>query len=160
MITRFLLAAATTVVGALIGLLFSKRLKQKANYYSSLVDFINHLLAQIKFRKDPIKKVMQDFLDLAETPLSKNLAEYIAAPAPENLSLSRGILKRAELIEIKQFLLSLGTLDSTTQIFELEAYKEKFNSQKEKYAQKQKTFSSMYVKLGFLAGLAVGIIII
>jgi len=160
MITRFLLAAAASALGAMVGLYFSKRLKQKANYYGALIDFINHTLTQIKFRKDPIKKIMHDFVSFADTPLNKNLQEYIEAAAPENLHLSRGILKKAELAEVKQFLLSLGTLDSTTQIFELEAYKEKFASTKTHFGDKRKTYSSMYVKLGFLAGLAVGIIII
>ncbi|MCL2847940.1 MAG: stage III sporulation protein AB [Firmicutes bacterium] len=159
-ITRFLIVASLSAAGAMGGLYFSKRLKTRASYYEALVDFINHTLTQVKFRKDPIKKIMQSFIDLGETPLNKNLLEYIAVDTPNSLSLSRGVLKTGEIEEIKQFLVSIGTLDSQTQIFELEAYKEKFNHILVVANEKKRIFGGMYVKLGFFAGLALGIIVI
>jgi len=159
-ITRFLIAASLSAAGAMGGLFFSKRLKTKADYYVALIDFINHTLTQIKFRKDPIKKIIQNFVNLGDSPLNKNLLEYIEADTPQLLLLSKGILKAGEIEEVKQFLVSLGTLDSVTQICELEAYKEKFSQSVVIANEKKRVFSGMYVKLGFLAGLALGIIII
>ena len=159
-ITRFLITAILSCAGAFVGVFFSNRFKTKASYYVALVDFINHTLAQVKFRKDPIKSIMLSFMALGETPLNKNLQEYIDADTPLSLTLTRGILKKHELEEVRQFLISLGTLDSSTQIFELEAYKEKFTHILVATKEKKQVFAPLCIKLGFFAGLALGIIII
>ena len=160
LITRLFIAAVSSVAGSLGGLFFSKRLKARAEYYDALIRFINHILSEVRFRKNPIKAIVQDFMNIGETPLTKNLSEYSSAADPKNPALSRGVLKPAEAGEIKLFLSSLGTLDSETQVFELDAYKEKFSLHARKTADRREKFSSMYVKLGFFAGLAAGILIL
>jgi len=157
--TRLLIVASLSCSGAMVGLFFSKRLKQRAAYYGALVDFITHLQAQVRFRKDPIKSIAAGFVALSETPFNKNLLEYTAGVDPKALTLSRGVLKPHELLKVQAFLSSLGTLDSDTQLFELEAHKARFSSLATLASSKKKANSSMYIKLGFMAGLALGVII-
>jgi len=159
-ITRLLIAAASSCAGAFVGLFFSKRVKRRASYYEALLDFIGHVNSEIKFRKNSVKKICEDFLASNQTPFNKNLSEFASTPIPYNMVLSRGVLKKTELEEVRQFLLSLGTLDSETQSLDLELQREKFSAIADKNAKKRTQFSSMYVKLGFLAGLALGIIIL
>ena len=114
----------------------------------------------MKFRKNPLKIIVRDFMAAGETPLSNNLSEYAAAADPTAATLSHGALKRAESAEVQKFLSSLGSLDSDTQVFELEAYALKFAGAESDASEKNKKFSAMYIKLGFFAGLALGILIL
>ena len=159
-ITRLLIAAASACSGALVGLFFLKRLKTRAQYFAAVNDFISHVSSEIKFRKNPLKQIVSDFLATNQTPFSKNLTEFNLANSPNELVLSKGVLKKTELEQVRLFLLSLGTLDSETQTLDLELQKEKFASIYEKKAKSKTQYSSMFVKLGFLAGLALGIIIL
>ena len=159
-ITRLLIAAASSCAGAFIGLFFSKRIKKRAAYYEGLIDFIGFVSGEIKFRKNSVKQICSDFLSQKQTPFSKNLSEFASSDIPHNMVLSKGVLKKTELEQVRLFLLSLGTLDSETQTLDLELQKEKFASIYEKKAKSKTQYSSMFVKLGFLAGLALGIIIL
>ena len=95
-----------------------------------------------------------------ESPFSKNLAEFADAPDPKTVRLTKGVLKQAEIPEVQGFLSSLGSLDSDTQIFELEVYKEKFSAASAAAAEKSDKLSAMYIKLGFFLGLALGIVLL
>ena len=160
MITKLLLVCVASAAGAMTGLFFSKRLKARANYYKALVAFLNHIIAEVKFRRNPIKTVIREFMAFGETPLSKNLSEYLAEADPKNLKLSRGSLKQAELAEVKKLLSGLGASDADTQNFELEAEKAKFTPISETAAQHSAKYAASYVKVGFLLGLALGILIL
>jgi len=161
MITRLLISAASSVAGSFVGLFFSKRVKKKAAYYDALLDFIAHITSEVKFRKNSVRQICNNFLATSsDTPFNKNLLEFSEASNPFEIVLSRGVLKKSELVEVRQFLASIGTLDSETQIMELELAKEKFSTLSKKNNETKHKFSSMYVKLGFLAGLALGIILL
>jgi len=155
-----LIAAASSCAGAMGGLYFSKRVKARAAYYEALVGFINQIISEIKFRKNPIKIIAEEYMKMKVSALNTHLTEYVQSPNPTSLQLSRGVLKPNELERVRLFLESLGTLDSETQILELEAHKEKFSLEAKKTLEHQQKFSGMYVKLGFFAGLALGIIIL
>jgi len=147
-------------LGAVVGLYFSKRLQRRAAYFDALMDLINLFLSEMKFKKTTTKQVLTEFRDRAKTPLNTNLTEYIDCTDFSNLKLSKGGLTISERAEVNKFLLSLGTSDSHTQIFELENFKEKFSQMQNIAQEKRKKYAPMCIKLGFLAGLAIGIIII
>ncbi|MCL2062575.1 MAG: stage III sporulation protein AB [Firmicutes bacterium] len=159
-ITKLLLVCIASAAGAMAGLFFSKRLKARAEYYKALLAFANHVLGEVKFRRNPIKTVMRDFMSLGETPFSKNLTEYLDAQNPNALKLTRGCLKQNEAEEVKKFLAALGGLDADTQVSQLEADKLRFAPLAETAAQHYTKYASTYIKLGFLVGLAAGILIL
>ena len=139
---------------------FSKKLAARADYYKALTACINHISSEVKFRQNPIKMVVESFMRLGETPLSKNLAEYLTAFDPTLLQLSKGVLKEKESMEVQKFFGSLGSLDSDTQVFELETYQEKFERIAQETAEKRSKYSALYIKLGFFIGLAAGILLL
>ncbi|MCL2375503.1 MAG: stage III sporulation protein AB [Firmicutes bacterium] len=157
---RFLIASICAAAGSLVGLFFSKRLRARAGYYEALSNFVSHLLTEVRFRKNPVKAIAAEFTALGETPFSKNLGEYIKSQNPQEIMLSKGALKKAELPEVQKFFSSLGTLDASTQIFELEAVKDKFAKKSDEVEKRRDRYASMYVKLGFFAGLALGILVL
>ena len=159
-ITKFLLVIIASAAGTFGGMYLSRRLKTRAGYYAALGAFINHISSEVKFRKNPIKIIVADFLADNETPLSKNLSEYADAPDPISAVLSRGVLKKTESAEVQKFLSSLGYLDSDTQVCELQLYKEKFAALSSDASEKSKKYAAMYVKLGFFLGLALGIVVL
>jgi len=147
-------------LGAMAGLYFSKRLTKRANYFDSLMELLNLFMSEMKFKKTTTKQVLAEFQDRGKTPLNININEYIDCNDFSSLKLSKGILTDSERNEVKKFFLSLGTSDSHTQIFELENFRERFSQMQNQAQEKRKKYGSMSIKLGFLAGLAVGIIFI
>lgn len=158
--TKLLLVSVATAAGTMTGLFFSKRLKARSEYYKALIAFMNYILAEVKFRRNPVKAIIRDFMNLGETPLSKNLSEYLETDDPKDLKLTKGYLKSAETFEIRKFLSALGSVDAETQSFELEAEKERFSGVAAAAALHREKYSSMYIKLGFFAGLALGVLLL
>ena len=160
MTTKLLMVALSMVAGTMGGLILSKRLSRRAEYFDALLNLNNLIISEVKFRKSTTKAILSEFVKTSNSPLNSTLNEYILCGDISKLTISKGVLTKAEAAEIKKFLLSLGTADSVTQIFELENYKVKFIQMKEAAFEKRKKYGGMYVKLGFLLGIAIGIIII
>lgn len=160
MATNILILSLACFSGTIVGFYFAKRLKDKANYYASLSELINFISSEVAFRRNAITSIMYSFLSTNKSPLVKNINEYIASFDSGNLVLSQGALKKTELEEVRLFFAALGSLDSFTQINELNLQSIKFNDKKVITQNNYKQHYSMYIKLGFFAGLALGIILL
>lgn len=160
MATKILILSLACFSGTIIGFYFAKRLKDRANYYASLSELINFISSEVSFRRNAIANIMNSFLSTNHSPLGKNINEYVASLESGNLVLSQGVLKKTELQEVHLFFSGLGSLDSFTQINELNLQSIKFNDKKVITQNNYKQHYSMYIKLGFFAGLALGIILL
>lgn len=160
MITKFLIVALCIVAGTMTGTVFSKKLGKRSEYLESLLNLINVIISEIKFRKSVTKNILSEFCSADSSLLTNHLNEYINCEDYSGFELSKSILSKEETEEVKKLLLSLGTADSKTQIFELENYKLKFTDMYKTADEKKKKFGGLYIKLGFFAGLTLGVIIL
>lgn len=161
MITKLLIVALSIVTCSMIGLMLHKNSLQKVKYYESLIAFINTLTSEIKFRQSSLKVVIQEFIKNNNTSLNVHLQEFYNFLQGETstLILSKK-LKQEETETIANFFSTLGTCDDTTQLFELENYKSKFEAIYLDKETKHKKFGGLYLKLSFLCGIAIGVLII
>ena len=160
MITKFLIVSLCILSGTMTGVIFSKKLTKRSEYFASLLRLINIIISEMKFRKSTTKKILSEFYERDTSPLKEHLKEYIECDDLSELKLSKNVLTTEESADVKTLLLSLGTADSNTQIFELENRKLQIAEKSKNADDKRKKFGSMYIKLGFFAGLTLGIIIL
>ena len=159
MVTKFLIVTLCMVAGTMTGAVFSKKLSKRAEYFESLLRLVNVIISEVKFRKSSTKKILSDFCETDNSYLKENLKEYINCEDFSTLKLSKNILNNEEIHNVKSLLLSLGTTDGNTQIFELENYKLKISDTYKTAEEKKKKLGGLYIKLGFFAGHTLGIII-
>lgn len=160
MITKMLIVALCILAGTMTGLIFSKKLKNRANYYKSAAAFVDTLITEVSFKKSTIKKIMNDFLVSNNSAFNNDINEYLSCADKNSLILKKGVLNESECYEMKKFFQSLGQSDAQTQITELENYKKLFGKFYSEAEEKMKKNGGMYIKLGFFAGLALGIILL
>ncbi len=160
MITKFLIVALCMVAGTMTGAVFSKKLVKRAEYFENLLDLVNAIISEVKFRKSTTKTILSEFCGSDGSLLSEHLKTYIDCEDFSSFRLSKSFLSKEEAAEIEKLFLSLGTSDSKTQIFELENYKLKILNMRETANEKKKKLGGLYIKLGFFAGLTLGIIIL
>lgn len=160
-LTSGILVLALAVLGGLmIGYFFAKKIKARKNYYKNLVALTGDILSEVKFLRNDIAKVMQNFLDKGESGISTNVTEYLEFLRTGNLNLSKGVLSNTELKLVTEFFLSIGGLDADTQLFSLGMYNDKFLQEYSEIKERTKKTFGMYIKLGLLSGLALGIILL
>ncbi len=160
MLNKLLITALCIVAGTMVGLIFSNRLKKRADFFKSVDLFIDTLVSEVSFRKSSIKKIMSDFINANNSLFNNNLNEYVSCQDISSLKLSRGVVNEIELSDIRKFFVSLGRSDTSTQLTELMNYKSKYSQIFKDADEKRKKFGAMYIKLGFFLGIMLGIVLL
>lgn len=160
MITKLLIIFLCITAATMVGFSLSKKCKQREKYFEEILLLINTLICDMKFRKDSLKILLSGFCAEKNNKLKVNILEYIDyIDSKKELNLSKGNLSVSEFENIKTFFTCLGTSDADTQIYELENYKQRFSDYYTLAKEKNTKYGGLYIKLGFLIGLAIGIIL-
>jgi len=152
------------------GLYFTKRSQAKVKYYAGMVELCDALRRNLMFRRDKLPLFLEE-QEPDEKLLVKHLqkfGQFVKGELPppnvdskkEQSYLDRGFLKQKELEQVQKFLEGLGSGDSVTEIEGLESYRELFAELLAKYKASNEKMGSAYTKLGFLGGLAMGIVLL
>lgn len=162
MITKFCIICLSVVSCSMLGLLLNKNSQRRVKYFENFNALILTLISEIKFRQESLKNILSNFNQNNSSDLSVNISEYLDFLSGEKkeLVLSKNKLTPKELEEVRNFFISLGTSDSDTQLFELDNFKQKFDLIYGEVSGKHKKNGGLYLKLSFLIGLSIGIIII
>jgi len=128
-------------------------------YFKDLLDLTDRLISDIGFLQNPSDQIIKTF-ECKSVHLKKNIAEYLDFVDGKKLNLSLTVLSKRELAAIKDFFERLGTLDLDNQINELSAKRALFLQFYSVCQKRDSSFGKAYIKLGFLMGLAVGIMMI
>ena len=155
--TKLLLLALGCASGLFVGIFFSNELKKKKCFYEELAIFIDEILGDLGFRQNGIRTVALNYANESKSYLKNVLEEYAANPnvVPAFLFLSGN-----ERVTVKDFFSNLGKTDIVTQRSELENIKPKIQELRNTYKTKHEKKGAMYIKLGLLVGLAVGILLL
>ena len=120
---------------------------------------ISALKQNLSYKKDPVPVVLGG-LNISNLQLKKNIQEYISFASGQSLGkeVSRGFLPQETFDSVNELFDSIGASDESTQGARLDALLSKFEKLREAAENKYKGFGGMAVKLGFLIGLAVGVL--
>lgn len=159
MITNFLIVALCVTASTMFGLARYKKQKSKPLFFASCVRLTERLIADISYKQEQLPTLLASFAQSDKSELSKQIELFLQTPyAPFTPTCTTLTAEDKRLLS--EFFGSLGKTDAETQILELNGYKKRFE---ERYAQESEKFKktgSLTLKLSFLFGLAVGILIL
>lgn len=154
-----LLAVLTTAVGALIGNVYRRSLAAKTRYYAEYTRFLRYAAADVACRRTSVPALAATF-DTPDPNFSAHLREWTEGLKNDSHKLSRGCLSAAEADAVGQTLFSIGRVDAETQLRQLQLAADEAAASHSAAAGKQDKYGNLAVKLGLLAGLAVGILLL
>lgn len=154
-----LIVALSALCGLMLGLSLTKRQREREAYYRDFSGLCAHIISNISYRADKITDVV-GAIDTQSSALQKNVDEFKAYVRGGELSLSQGVLTKAELAAVKEFFVRLGRYDGETQLADLRQRQNELMLRYKEIKEKNDKQGNMYVKLGFLAGLLLGILLI
>ena len=153
----FLLAIAGACV--LVGLMYSKKYRRRANFFRSLVMLCQKFDVEIKFSRERIKNIFLTIDDKQKQHLfglTDNFISFIDMETPlEKECLFKGItfLKEEEKDVIFMFFKTLGRSDVDSQSQETKNYQTRFEGLSTSANNDNKKYGSLSVKLGIVVGL-------
>ena len=161
------LSAITVLFGAATGIWFSKRLKERERFMSSVILLIKELTVQIKYTNSEIGFMLKN---ASQNEAYQNLLFVTSCTnISENGDFHRfwndGVKKQPYLTPTDRELLfvlgdRLGGTDLDGQLSFLELSCEMLKKQQQEAAENYRKKGRMYRSIGLLCGLAVGIIVL
>lgn len=161
MSVKILLLFVCAAIGTLCGYLIMKKYKRRAEYLDGLCGLIDALSRNVSYRRDSAVKAISA-IETGSTLLKKHIAEYgdyavgkVAAP-----DISKGFLDDGTYDKVREFFGSIGSFDGATQINELKMYTELFGGLRAEADEKYGKYGAFSVKIGFLIGLLIGVLVL
>ena len=124
-----------------IGIFLSANKKKKMQVFGELYEFNDQLLLNLKFSRQPLKKIAEKF-------------KFV----PEMLKGER-ILEGEDGEIISDYVINLGKTDALSQIDYLNGRKAALEKYKNESAQEYKKYSSLYIKIFFMVGVLIAVLI-
>lgn len=161
------LSGVTVLFGAATGIWFSKRLKERERFMSSVILLIKELTVQIKYTNTEIGEMLKH---ASQTETYQNLlfvtsCTNISENGDFHPLWNDGVKKQPYLTSTDRELLfalgdRLGETDLDGQLSFLELTCEMLKKQQEEAAENYRKKGRMYRSVGLLCGLAVGIMVL
>jgi stage III sporulation protein AB len=164
---KFLVGLAIVAFTSFCGFAFAKKYRVRKQFFTQFYEFNNRFLSEVNYFKRPIAEVCKRFtyrgeFDLLLNGFLKKREEY-----GEKLGAVRALdlqefhfLTADEQAFIGDYFLTIGRSDTLSQKAYFGAAKEKLAEWKKNCEESCKKYGDLYLKLGFLCGLAVLILIV
>ncbi len=154
-----LIIALSSLSGLIVGVFITRTAKEREEYYDGIKKLCSFLISNISFKADKITKILGN-AHIVSWGLKKNVEEFFEYVNGGELRIINHGLKKEEHAEIKEFFSQLGRYDGETQVTELKKFESLFAQKYNEIKSVNEKQSNMYIKLGLLTGLLVGILLI
>ena len=157
MMTKFFFGIAVVAFTTFCGYIFAKKYRQRKLFFIQLQTFNERFLSEISYYRRPLPELLQRYAYKGEFQIFLNYylnwvqsskQEFNAMIFPECTFLTA---EEKNLVE--DYFLMLGKGDSASQKTYFSAMKERLISLKDEAVNAHKRYGDLYVKLGFLCGL-------
>ena len=142
-------------VTSLLGVNYVKRLHRKVIYYDNLIDFINNFIYELSFAQTLTNDIIKKYRYKYQDDFILTLNNFINEEKIKNLLLSKD-----ENLMINDFFSNIGKSDLSTQLNILSSFKEKFLNWYDNIKKKEDKEGKIVIKLAFLLGVGISILII
>lgn len=143
--------------GCLIGVFFYKKYKERSAYFTDVVGLIETLVVDVRYRQDGLLMVLNNYKVGLKSDFSSTIESFLNGNIGEQ---KISVLNKIERKRVEKFFASLGRIDSDTQLLLLQGEKEEFTKLSTLAKEKFVKYGSMFIKLGFLLGIGIGILLI
>ncbi len=153
----FLCVAAGTFCGYMILLSY----KKNYSYLDGVCGMISALKQNLSYKKDAVPVVL-GCLKVSSAQLQKNINEYIGfvGGQSDKRVISRGFLPQSTYDGVTDLFEAIGGSDESSQNARLDALSLRFSKLRAEAERKYKGMGAVAVKLGFLIGLGVGVLVL
>lgn len=160
MTTKLLLLFLFMGMGTFCGYSVMLSLRRRYLYLSGVCKVIGDIKRNVAYRKDSLSGMLAGF-DCESAQLKKNVEEFIryADGKSDSPQFSRGFLPKDIFDRAVELFTSIGKSDGPTQIEQLSVFEKDFTKLCAESEKKYTDVGGIAVKLGFLLGLGVGILV-
>lgn len=161
MSNKLLFVFACAAVGTFFGYTVLTSYRKNYLYLDGICGLIDELKRNLSYKKDAVIRVLVD-MNVQSAQLMKNIDEYVRSigNADGVYKLSRGFLPKATYDRVCELFSALGVSDESGQQSQLSAFSESFSALRSDADAKLKKQGGAAVKLGFLCGLGMGILLL
>ncbi len=156
MIIKFIFILLWGVGGVFVGIHLKKQLLIKKNYFSDIYTFCENFKHNLMYKQSKLKEFITKF-NFTSEELKKDFDNFLQIEG-KNTTLTLK-LNNDENNEVKKLFESLGNVDIQTQLSLIEERKAVMESLSKKYKEKSDKEGKLYIKLGLLFGLCVGVLL-
>ena len=153
---RIFLCLLLVVCFTFTGYLLSQKYKKRKDFYLGFKNFNSKLSTEINFTKNSMVKIISELND--DTLFNLEIKKYIKNSV--SYIFMDKYLTNDEVQFFYDYLKNLGVSDSETQLNFLNNINESLVEKCELTEKEYKRYKPLYIKLGFLLGLIIGIILL
>lgn len=164
---KYILIAVIVLGISYIGYGISKYYRKRKRYFEDLILVAERLSVDISFSKDNLKTILSNTIDSYGNDVKNSIKGYMEYLKNNEKDLTTDLLfKKSSLIKDEEketiflFFKSLGRLDASNQVFEINNFKTKFVALRDVADNENKKFGSLSFKLAILFALLVTILLI
>ena len=159
MINKCIIVALIGLLGILIGKYVSNKLVIKNKYSKDLLAFCDYFKNEMFFKQTKLFKVIADYKFTSEE-LKKDFADFLSSKVDGQPITIGKIFEENVRTKYNEFFNSLGRFDINTQSEVLDKQRQVLQDIAINFENKVKKEGSLYVKLGFLFGICLGVLVI
>lgn len=149
---RFLLGVICLILCLFVGYILSQKFSCKRMFYSDFKNFNERLITEVSFSQKTISQLIinndNDFYNLVSNKISGR--EYVIPR----------YLKREEYEFLNDYFSNIGKSDKYTQMLYLNSVKNQIDNCFNKSKEDEKKYKTLYVKMGFLIGLIILVVLL
>ncbi len=160
---KFLLGCAIVAFTSIFGRILAKKYRQRKQFFKQLREFNERFLSEISYERRPLQAFISAYSYQGEFDLLlRGYYNALQEDAPSGVSVTGEIsfLSEEEKRTVDDYFLMLGRGDSSAQRGYFSAVKERLIALQSAAETDEKRYGDLYVKLGFLCGLLILILII
>ena len=161
MSAKLIVVVLCAAIGTATGYMIMRSYRRNFEYLDGLCEVVNELKRNIAYRRDGTCGVLRG-MTFKCSLLGKNVGEYVefATGKQEKPNISRGFLPADIHASACEFFAGLGGGDGGSQLDVLNMYADKFGAMRSAAETKSTKYGGVAVKLGFLVGLGIGILVL
>ena len=142
------------IIGILTGNLLSEKFCLRKKFFNDFLLFHQTLINETNFSQKTIKEVLKE---LDESSFSKLTYDYFI----NNVDFPKmNYLKEDEYLFYKEYVSKIGKMDKNTQLSYLLSCSAQITKYYDNSSNEEKRYKGLYIKLGFLIGLIILVVIL
>ena len=156
---KIVLGCSIVAFGSFCGYFLSRRYRQRKYFFRQWYEFNGHFLNEISYYRRPIREFVSAYTYQGEFDIL--LHSYLASLSEGRMDLSEyTFLREDERTMLYDYFQMLGKGDVASQKLYFSATNENLKKWKNATEEEGKRYGDLYIKLGFLCGLFILILII
>ena len=164
---KIFLGIVIVCITTLCGRLLAGKYRKRKDFFVQMTEFNNRFLTEVSYYKRPLLEFFEgfsyhgEFQELVEEVISQRKGSGVLKGASARIDFSGFyFLSSDEKALVGDYFLTIGKGDSGSQKNYFSGMKESLNSIKKRCEEENKKYGELYIKLGFLCGLAILVLIV